>query len=269
MRSILCFSITLGLCQVNGFINNDHRWITQQQQQQSLPSTPSRRTAILTRNYATPGKKNAEELFESAGWDVIESELDELPVFTCANSKGQPLQYNVNGIVLPFFYCDVNAAKVELNKAKDETEGQMKDTIDLIPYPLGKAFKLAALDKAVIIPSEDAIAKAGAPPGTNPLGQQVPLFACMDIMQTKNDGKTPALPLFMSYDEAKDAMEEAIKYDGGDSNVKDFEIVCVSLERAVELLATMPSEGNSQETRPSFQFLAPQSSFDHIKNYLS
>ena len=22
----------------------------------------------------------------------------------------------------------------------------------------------------------------------------VPLFACMDIMQTKNDGKTPALP---------------------------------------------------------------------------
>merc|ERR1712192_40644 len=110
-------------------------------------------------------------------------------------------------------------------------------------------------DKAVIIPSEDAIVRAGAPPGTNPLGQQIPLFACMDIMQTKNDGKTPALPLFMSYDEALDATEEAVKSDAGGSNLDDFEIACMSLERAVELLATtVMSEDNSQETGPSFQF---------------
>uniref|UniRef100_A0A7S2HSG9 Uncharacterized protein n=1 Tax=Helicotheca tamesis TaxID=374047 RepID=A0A7S2HSG9_9STRA len=216
----------------------------------------SHRSAIRTSS-----TKSAADLFGSEGWKPIEKELDTVPIFTCANEKGHPLQYSVevndDSFPVPFFYCDVGDALEELTKARKETE--MGDELDIIPFPLGKAFQLWATDKAVIIPSKDAIMQAGAPPGSNPLGQHVPLFACMDIMQEGEDGK-PVLPLFFVLDEANTAVEEATQADGG--SPEDFEVVSLSLPRAVELLAGA-AEG------PAFQFIPPKASIQHIEDYLS
>ena len=109
------------------------------------------------------------------------------------------------------------------------------------------------------MPSQAAIDSAGAPPGSSPLGQQVPLFACMEIMREDEAGK-PALPLFFVYDEAKEAMGAALALDGPQDG-DEYKIVGLSLQRAVQLLATVP------ET-PAFQFVTPAASATYIRNYL-
>lgn len=63
------------------------------------------------------------------------------------------------------------------------------------------------------MPTAAAVAAAGAPPGTNPLGQPVTLFACTDIMRQREDGSA-VLPLFFAYDEAQEAVAGAIAADG-------------------------------------------------------
>lgn len=218
-----------------------------------------------TEQFATTGDDASKDLFESDAWkDSISKNLDELPVFTCANEQGNPLAYTIEvkdkTHTVPFFYCDVDDAKAELEKAK---EGSGVDGLDIIPFPLRKAFELWARDDAVIVPSKMAIVQAGAPPGTNPIGQQVPLFTCMDIMQTNEDGSGGMLPMFMVLDEAQTALSEAVKADGG--KVEDFEVVSLSLSRAVELLATV---SDNPET-PGFQFIGPKKSFKYIAEYLS
>ena len=216
------------------------------------------RLSALHRLEAKP--QNADDLFASEGWASIEKDLNGVPIFTCANKQGQPLAYSVEvndeAYQLPFFYCDIEDAKTELEKARADTN---VDGLDLIPYPLGKAFQMWANDKAVVVPSKSAIMAAGAPPNANPIGQQVPLFACMDIMQEMEDG-TAVLPLFLDLDEANAAMDQALEVDGGSSD--DFEVVSLSLPRAVELLATVP------ET-PAFQFMPPMASVKYIQEYLS
>lgn len=118
-------------------------------------------------------------------------------------------------------------------------------------------------DEAIIIPNKKAIVQAGAPPNTNPMGQEVPLFACMDIMRSSEDGTGGSvLPLFMDLDDANAAVEQAVKLDGGVTSVEEMEVVSLSLNRAVELLATVP------ET-PAFQFIAPEKSFQYIQKYLT
>ena len=202
------------------------------------------------------------DLFKSEGWKPIEQDLDQLPVFTCANKEGKPLPYTIDtndkkSFTVPFFYCDVDDAREELRKAQENTglEG-----LDLIPYPLGKAFQMWASDEAVIVPNKQAILQAGAPPETNPVGQHVPLFCCMEVMRAGEDGESTSLPLFMSHEDARLALEEAVENDGGSAD--DFEIVSLSLNRAVELLATVP------ET-PAFQFVAPEKSFAFIQKYMA
>jgi hypothetical protein len=64
----------------------------------------------------------------------------------------------------------------------------------------------------------------------------------------------------MVLEEAQAAMKMALEIDGGDPS--DFEVVGLSLYRAVEMLATVP------ET-PSFHFIPPASSIEHIRAYLS
>lgn len=205
---------------------------------------------------------SALELFESEGWAPIKKDLDSVPIFCVANKEGKPIAYSVtinkDTFQVPFFYCDVEDAKAELAKAKEANTDIALD-MDLVPFPLGVAFELWSKDQAVIVPSAEAIKQAGAPPGTNPIGQPVPLFACMDVMQETPDGKG-ALPLFMVLEEANEAVEEAVESDGGSAD--DFEVVSLSLNRAVELLATVP------ET-PGFQFIPPESSVKHIDEYLT
>lgn len=233
-------------------------------------ATTTKTTAVFSSNdkggeseevKGTP--ETALDLFASEGWPPIKKDLDSLPIFCVANQQGKPIAYSITineeTFQVPFFYCDVQDAKDELAKAK-KANPDLSDGMDLIPFPLGVAFELWAKDQAVLIPSAAAIAQAGAPPGTSPIGQQVPLFACMDIMQ-EIDGKA-SLPLFMVLEEANAAVEEAVGADTQGSTVDDFEVVSLSLNRAVELLATVP------ET-PAFQFIPPKASLEHIDEYLS
>jgi len=118
---------------------------------------------------------------------------------------------------------------------------------------------LWASDQAVIVPNKAAVVEAGGPPNINPVGQQVPLFACMDIAQQTPDGKS-VLPLFLRSQDAKDALAEAVQSDGG--SVDEFEIVSLSLNRAVEILATNPES-------TAFHFIPPASSIEYIQKYLS
>lgn len=217
-----------------------------------------RRTA--DRNSQLYGSKdsNAERrkrLFSSEGWPAIKEDMNTVPVFCCANGEGQPLQYQVKEYQLAFFFCDVNAAKMELAKAKEETSIK---GLDIVPYPLGEVFEMQSHNQAIIVPSVKSLADAGVPAEVDPIGQQIPLFACMEIMQELEDG-TAVLPLFFKLEEAQAALGSAIQADGGD--VKDFEISGLSLEKAVEQLATIP------ET-PAFQFITPAASIEHIENYL-
>lgn len=90
------------------------------------------------------------------------------------------------------------------------------------------------------------------------MGQQVPLFACMEIAQEDEKGN-PVLPLFFELEDAQSAVSQAVSQDGG--KAEDFEVVGLNLPEAVSLLA------NSKET--AFQFVPPASSLKHIRDYLS
>ena len=113
---------------------------------------------------------------------------------------------------------------------------------------------------SVIVPNKKSIVAAGAPPTANCLGQQVPLFACMEIAQENEQGN-PVLPLFFELDDADNAVAEAVSLDGGKK--EDFEVVGLNLPEAVSLLA------NAKDESTAFHFIPPTSSIEHIRDYLS
>ena len=117
----------------------------------------------------------------------------------------------------------------------------------------------SSLCKSVIVPNKKSIIQAGAPPTANPMGQQVPLFACMEIAQENDSGRL-VLPLFLELDDANEAVSQAVSFDGG--KAEDFEVVGLNLPQAVNLLA------NANEEQ-AFQFVPPASSLRHIRDYLS
>jgi hypothetical protein len=206
--------------------------------------------------------QSSNDLFSSDAWQAIKKDLDQVPIFTPATAEGHPLAYKIKNakgtFEVPTFYCDLDAATKELADVRGGMESGA-DSIDLIPFPLGQAFQLWSKSEAMIIPSKDAVLQAGAPPGTNPIGQNVPLFGCMEIMEEREDGKG-VLPMFLSLDDANAAVKLAVEADGG--SVDDFEVVALSLNRAVELLA-------SSEESPAFHFIPPSASMKYIQEYLS
>ena len=210
---------------------------------------------------AAAGASGKKDLFEMEGWPPIKDDLNRIPIFCVATKEGNPLAYKVNideaEYTIPFFYCDVNDALKELDGAKNNTS---LEGLDILPFPLGKAFEMWCKDEAVIVPSLNAVMQAGAPPGTNPVGQQVPMFACMEIMEEDEETGSAKLPLFMALEDANDAVKAAVDADGG--AVGDFDVVCLSLSGAVEQIATIP------ET-PGFHFVPPMSSMQYISEYLS
>lgn len=201
------------------------------------------------------------ELFDSPGWESIKVELDQVPVFAVANEEGNPIKYRIekkdSSFEVPLFYTHVSDALQELEKAKENTP---LPGMDINPFPLGGIFEMWAKDTAVIVPNKKSIISAGAPPGANPMGQQVPLFACMEISQENENGK-PVLPLFFELEDANDAASQAAAFDGGKG--EDLEVVGLNLAEAVSLLA------NAKDAATAFHFIPPASSLKHIRDYLS
>jgi hypothetical protein len=261
---VLVFLAILAVSSVHGFVVQRS---LPKQTQRGFSTAGARTTSTSSLNAEPSASSNDAEpsasigdIFASDSWAPIQKDLDEVPVFTVATQEGNPLAYEVQAEdetshTLPFFYCDVAEALAELEGARNNTglEG-----LDILPFPLGQAFKLWATAEAILIPSKAAILQAGAPPGTNPVGQQVPMFACMEIIEEGPDGQDQ-LPLFMSFDDANSALKLAVGTDGG--KVEDYDVVCLSLSGAVQQLATVPDI-------PGFHFVAPSTSVSYIQEKL-
>ena len=205
------------------------------------------------------GKRKTDAgVLSSPGWVAVKRELDNLPVFTCANKDGMPLQYEQGGASIALFFADITEAKKELDLAR-----VMHPTLDLdlLPFGLGKVYHLMSEGEAILQPSTDELEQAqslGLPASE---GSVCPLFGCLEMAKQGADG-APCLPLFMSYAEARTAVDEAaaaLAEEGGDT--EGLELVVMSLQRAVELLVTVPEA-------PAFEFVAPAQSLSYIQDYL-
>ena len=206
------------------------------------------------------------QIFETDGWKRIENDLDRFPIWTVATADGDPLAYTVtvpaqSTYTVPFFWCDVSDALQELENSRANTQ---LDGLDIIPFPLGTAFKMWVGDSAVIVPSRASILQAGqgesgasSASNSSPIGQQVPMWTCLEISEEDEETGRPLLPIFMALDDANAAVTEAVRTDGG--KLDDFEVVCLSLNGAIEQLVTVPEE------TPSFHFIPPSTSMDYIE----
>lgn len=199
--------------------------------------------------------QSVEELLASPDiWGPLKETLNDVPAFACTNDQGQPLQYNVGEKPLAFFYLDISAAKAELVKAKKEVPDL---ELNLSPFPLGEVFEMGAKQMALIIPSQEGIESAGAPAGTNPVGQQVPLFGCMDMVETLPDGSS-MVPLFLSQADADAAISMALESVSDDMKDK-FEVNVFPLAGAVQMQAGTIG-------KRSFSYVPPQSSLDYLRS---
>ena len=190
---------------------------------------------------------------ESSGWPLLQGVLDKVPVFTVANSEEQPLQYQVGDQKLTVFYADVKVATKEYMTARD----QYPDLgCDIISIGLGNAYKLAVAGEAVIVPGMAELVGAGAPEDAQALGQELPLFACMEM---KLEGDAGAkVPLFMSYDDCAAAIAQESSADA------PMQINAVlSLQSLVEELAEL-----ADPTSGEFALQVPSASVQHGASYV-
>eukprot|EP00532_Pseudo-nitzschia_australis_P001823 CAMPEP_0168186316 /NCGR_PEP_ID=MMETSP0139_2-20121125/14358_1 /TAXON_ID=44445 /ORGANISM="Pseudo-nitzschia australis, Strain 10249 10 AB" /LENGTH=267 /DNA_ID=CAMNT_0008108297 /DNA_START=100 /DNA_END=903 /DNA_ORIENTATION=- len=239
--------------------------------QGSVSNVPASLSGRTFRLYADSSPETSPEsdnrkmrMFESEGWKNIVEDLQMFPLFSIATTDNNPVAYQITvgeekTFNVPFFYCDVTEALAALEKTQaDSAKATEGVDLKLIPFPLEQAFKLWCDDKAVIIPSKASILQAGAPAGTNPIGQRVPMWACLDIAEEQEGGLQPKLPIFMGLEDANAAVLEAV---GGDrSKAGDLEVVCLSLDGAIEQLVSP-----APEESPSFAFIPPTKSMIYIE----
>ena len=129
--------------------------------------------------------------------------------------------------------------------------------LTITPFPVGEIFEMGVKKQSLLVPSQDAIEAAGAPAGMNPVGQQVPLFGCMDMVENLPDGST-MVPMFLSKDEAEDAMKMAL--EGVDDEDKSkFQVNVLPLAGAIQMQAN--SLG-----KKSFTYVPPASSLDYLRS---
>ena len=101
----------------------------------------------------------------------------------------------------------------------------------------------------MLVPGKAELKAAGAPPDADPRGQQLPLFACMEMSQEGPNGSA-ILPLFMCHADCAAAVAQATEADNPD---EALEIVGLSLDSVVERLSASDGE-------PAFTFVPPASS---------
>ena len=173
-------------------------------------------------------------------------------MFTVANEEGKPLQYEVDGKPMAIFYADVAAAKKQFDAASAN-----HPECDIVPVGLGAAYALSCSGKASLVPGMTELTAAGMPEGLPALGQELPLFACMEMTKELEDGAT-VIPLFMSFDDCEAAVKEARKaFDR-----PELQMTALSLPSVVEHLSSI-ADGTQ-----AFDFMPPAKSTDHISRYV-
>lgn len=183
--------------------------------------------------------------------------LNKLPVFAIANREKKPLEFKVGDVMKAVFYADVAAAMDQLKTTKRESPDlYAQHGCDVITVGLGSAYKLACDGKAVIVPGVADLRGAGAPEGVQPMGIELPLFACMKMWKM-DDSSKPVLPLFMSHADCAAQVAEANEAEKPDV---PLEISILSLSSVVEHLAEPSSD--------SFAFVPPSASVEHFNTYV-
>ena len=188
---------------------------------------------------------------DAKSWPGVQAQLDRVPVFTVTRSDGQPLPYDVGGKQqIAVFYTDVEAGKKELSNV----HVNFPDLgCDLTSVGLGIAYKACSDGKALIVPGVADLCAAGAPEDVRPVGQEVPLFACMSMQRKEKGGSK--VPLFLNHADCVDSLVH--ETDGLDIDA------VFSLQSIVEELTELedPSTG-------AFTFEPPATSLQHAQSYI-
>ena len=211
--------------------------------------------ALLTapRLPRTAGSVSMLASVDGPGWPQLQAELDRLPAFCVANKEGQPLQYEIYGKPAGVFFADVDAAKAELAAARAEAaaDGGATSSPSASARP-----SLTTDNSAMLVPGKAELKAAGAPPDADPRGQQLPLFACMEMSGRGRTARDPAaLHVPRRLRGRRRADTEA------DNPDEALEIVGLSLDSVVERLSASDGE-------PAFTFVPPSSSTAFIDAYL-
>ena len=91
----------------------------------------------------------------------------------------------------------------------------------------------------------------------NPVGQQVPLFGCMDMVEDLPDGSA-MVPMFLSKAEADDAMGMALEGLEDEEKAK-FKVDVLPLAGAIQMQADSLGKIN-------FTYVPPKSSLDYLRS---
>ena len=236
----------------------------------ATPSRPPRAALARGRPRASSAPSAPDgggALFESAGWAAGLKQLNRLPVFVVADERGAPLEAPAT------YFADVDAGLAALAAARAARSGAAGVVVDLIPCGIGDAWRAQRERRARLVPSAAELEAAGAPPGAEPAGQDVPLFGCLQITKPGGpNGTTPVLPLFMSRADAQRAVDGARALDAREAgegaaaaDAPALEISVLSLSRAIELFATQAEEVGDAA---GFEFVPASSSIAFIEDYI-
>lgn len=202
--------------------------------------------------------------FTTGTWQTLQKHLDTLPVFTCVNEDGEPLGYERDGEQLAIYFSDVDRAKLEL-----ETMGEKFPTLGLrlIGVGLGDVFRQHTEGRALLVPSQEALAGAGDDWDSETL----PLYTCLSMSSKAPEGSglpagVSSTPLFLCPKDAQASLQaalEAAKASGAsEAALQQLQLVCTSMPTAVELVLS----GKEKETcGDRFQFVAPRSSLFFLR----
>ncbi|KAJ1454972.1 hypothetical protein M885DRAFT_520882 [Pelagophyceae sp. CCMP2097] len=175
---------------------------------------------------------------------AVLDELDEIPVFVCANGEGAPLGYDREGTTVSLFYVDVAQARRDVAEAA----AMYPDLgLQMLPVGLGDAYARLREGSAIIVPGADDLAAAQDPDGEPWDADTVPLFGCLEMTKVRAEDGTRFCPLFLSAADAQVALANATGSTG-----MSLQVVCVALPRAVELLenSTRSASGVAFELVP-------------------
>jgi len=198
---------------------------------------------------------------QSERWPPLRQVLDELPVFTCANEKGQPMVYERDGKPLSIFFADVIRAQQEVNMM---SERYPDAGLKLLTAGLGGVFQKVRNGEALLVPSQAALESAGEDWNSETL----PLFTCLGM--TDSTDSVEKLPFFMDPSDAQASIDRAV------AEVRDnlteaqrarLRLVCTPLSKAVEIIVSGQESDfcrNVSSSVQAFKFMPPMSSMRFI-----